>query len=137
MLRTIKRSPDCPFAEKLADRCFSLYEQFGMPVHPITFAQGMPEVPRPYGVNTDKMSSKWNQKLESQERRRALWQEAVDLVQVMLRAYLESVRFMLTCSENGFTAALTLPTTEICAYRIASYTGRGLERFCTSIWLNE
>lgn len=89
MLGTIQKSPVSPHVHGWADRCFSLYATFGMPVHAITFAQGMLEVLRPYGSDTADLSSKWKQRCLSQERKRALWKKAGCLAQAMLRAYLK------------------------------------------------
>lgn len=60
-----------------------------MPVHAITFAQGMLDIPRAYGSDITGPSSKWKQRCLDQERKRALWKKAGDLAQVMLCAYLE------------------------------------------------
>jgi hypothetical protein len=89
MLGTIERNSSSPHVQDWAERCFNLYVRFRMPVHAITFAQGMLEIPGAYGSNTTDSSSTWKKRRLSQERKRALWEKAGDLAQVMLRTYLE------------------------------------------------
>jgi hypothetical protein len=87
MLGIVERNPHCPHVQEWADHCYASYARFGMPLHAITFAQGMLEFSR---ANTPDLSSKWKQRCLHQQGRRALWKKAGDLAQFMLRAYLES-----------------------------------------------
>lgn len=88
-LGTIERNHNCPHVQDWADRCFSIYAKFGMPVHAISFAQRMLGFHRACDSDTAGPFSKWEQRCLDQKRRRALWKKAGDLAQVMLRAYLE------------------------------------------------
>lgn len=89
LLRTVKRFPDSPYVETVADSYFSSYERFGMAVHAMAFARGMLEIPRPHSPNSIELSSKWEQRYLGQKSRQALWQKAGGLAQAMLRAYFE------------------------------------------------
>lgn len=89
MLGIVKRNPHCPYVQEWADHCYASYAKFGMPLHAITFAQGMLGLSRAYYSDTADPSSKWNQRCLDQERRRSLWKKGGDLAQFMLRAHLQ------------------------------------------------
>jgi len=78
--------PLLPIVQAWVDRCFHLYEVWGMPVYGSQFARGMLNILTPYQSDGGTQVQKWKERFSSEQQRQTRWRSGGQFGQDMLRA---------------------------------------------------